>query len=59
MATHTDTNKLVGYQPGNVPALGDDKRYLANELAKIQNAIASLVAVAKLFEARMNANGLT
>lgn len=59
MATHTDTNKLTSYQPGNAPALGDDKRYLANELKNIGQVVSNIIVVMKLLEARMNANGLT
>lgn len=59
MATHTDSNKLQNYQPGNTPALGDQQRYISNELAKISQAIGNILVVMKLYETRMNTNGLT
>lgn len=59
MATHTDSNKLQGYQPGNSPSLGNQQLYISNELAKISQAIGNIIVVMKLFEARMNTNGLT
>lgn len=60
MATHTDTAKLLPYNPQGYPNIaGGESTYLVNELAKVSNAVNKLVAVVKLLEARMNTNGLT
>lgn len=60
MATHTDTAKLLPYNPKGYPNIaGGESTYLVNELAKVSNAVNKLVAVVKLLEARMNTNGLT
>ena len=59
MATHTDTNKLKGYQSGNFPSLGNPDLFISNELGKIQLAIDNIISVMKLLEQRMNTNGLT
>jgi len=60
MATHTDTNNLVQYTPASYPSIeGGEQRFITNELNKIAAAVANIVAVCKLMEARMNTNGLT
>lgn len=60
MSTHTDTSKLVTYTPKSYPNIDDDpSRFITKELTKIQNSIATIIAVMKLMETRMNTNGLT
>jgi hypothetical protein len=60
MATHTDTAKLLPYNPRTYPNIpGGETQYLNAELSKLSDAINKLVAVTKLLEARMNTNGLT
>lgn len=60
MATHTDTKYLVGYNAQSFPSLdGGEKKFITNELLKIQRAITEIVVAIKLMEARMNTNGLT
>jgi hypothetical protein len=60
MATHTDTQKLMGYNAQSYPSIeGGVQKFITNELQKIQNSINQIVAVMKLLEARMNTNGLT
>lgn len=59
MAIHNDTSKLTSYQPGTYPQLGNEQRFIANELAKISLSISNIIAVMKLMETRMNNNGLT
>jgi hypothetical protein len=58
MAIHNDTSKLVAYNAGNYPNMGNDERFISNELRIIQNSIQSIINVMKLLEARMNSAGL-
>ena len=60
MATHTDTKGLLTYTPNRYPTIpGGEADNLSKELRSLSNAINKLVEVARLLEARMNANGLT
>jgi CII-binding regulator of phage lambda lysogenization HflD len=60
MATHTDTNGLLKYNPKNPPNIpGGDVNYLNRELQTLSNTISKMVDVLKLIEARLNNNGLT
>jgi hypothetical protein len=60
MAVHTDTKALLKYNPNRYPTIpGGEALYISGELASIKNAIAKLVDVVKMLEARMNTNGLT
>lgn len=60
MATHTDTTKLVAYNANSYPNLpGGEQRFITKELQSLQKAIAQIIEVMKLLEARMNSNGLT
>jgi hypothetical protein len=58
MATHNDTSKLVSYTASSFPSLGNSERFISNELRAIQNAIDTLIQVAKSLEARMNTANL-
>jgi hypothetical protein len=58
MATHTDTSRLVSYNAGDFPNLGNSERFISNELRSIQKSIQSIINVMKLLEARMNSAGL-
>lgn len=58
MATHNDTSKLVAYNAGSFPNLGNSERFISNELRAIQNAIDTIIQVMKSLEARMNTSGL-
>lgn len=60
MADHTDTAKLLKYQPNRYPNLpGGEALYLTTELTRISNTLNKAVDVIKMLEARLNANGLT
>lgn len=59
MATHNDTAQLVDYAPNSYPELGNPERFITKELDKIKKSIASIQTVMRLFETRMNNNGLT
>lgn len=60
MTTHTDTDKLKAYNAQSYPSLdGGVPVFITKELQKLQTSIATLIAVMKLMETRMNTNGLT
>jgi hypothetical protein len=54
-----DTDALRTYAVGGAPSLPDsDKRYYADELAKVSKAIGLLVQTMKKLEARMVLGGI-
>lgn len=54
-----DTDNLRAYRVGDAPSLpGSDRRYLADELKRVAEAIGLLIQVAKKLEARMAAHGI-
>jgi hypothetical protein len=53
-----DTDKLRPYTPAGYPTLGNDRRYIDNELKKISAALASVNSVLAALEARLVAGGL-
>jgi hypothetical protein len=60
MTVHTDTKKLVTYNPNQYPILeGGEANYITKELQRIANTLTKLVEVVRLLEDRMNTNGLT
>jgi hypothetical protein len=53
-----DSDVLRAYRTGDAPSLPDsDKRYLADELKRVSEAIGLLVQVMKKLDARMIAHG--
>lgn len=60
MTVHTDTNRLQKYIEGSYPTIdGREPQFIINELSRISKTLNTIVDVMKLFEARMNTNGLT
>lgn len=54
-----DTDKLRAYRVGNVPTLPDsDRRYYAEELKRVSDAIGLLIETMKKLEARMTSHGI-
>jgi hypothetical protein len=54
-----DTDVLRAYKVGDVPTLPDsDKRYLAEELKRVSQAIGLLVQTMKKLDARLIAHGI-
>ena len=54
-----DTDVLRPYRVGDAPSLPDsDRRYLADQLKLISEAIGLLVQTSKKLEARMKAHGI-
>jgi hypothetical protein len=58
MSTLHDTTNLRPYSPHSYPTLGDDKRYLLQELKAISDTMTALVVAVKALEARLVAGGL-
>jgi hypothetical protein len=53
-----DTDRLRPYEPRPSTQLGNDERYLANELRNISAAINAIRSVMQALEARMAAHGI-
>jgi hypothetical protein len=54
-----DTDVLRPYKVGDPPSLPDgDRRYLANELMRLSQAIGLITEVMKKLEARMVSHGI-
>ena len=58
MSTVHDTVNLRPYSPKGYPTLGEDKRYMLQELKSISDAMTALIVAVKSLEARIVAGGL-